>query len=131
MQIQRHNKISFSTDYPCPCRRRGRLVPITLTEAFGCDRCQQIFVVHENGEAIEQLAATYTQKKVWRWTGKQWSVARSTLGQEFLPLALMTLLGLVIVFLIATLNAEVGLRVGVVAVLFAMLALVLWFAYRR
>ncbi len=131
VQIQRPNKISFNNSYPCPCRRQGRLVPITLTEAFGCDRCQQIFVVHESGETIEQLSAVYPQKKVWRWTGQQWSVARSTLGQEFLPLTLMACLGLVIVFLIATLNAEVGLRVGIVAVLFAMLAFVLWFAYRR
>lgn len=106
-------------------------MPIVLTEALGCDRCQQIFVVHESGDSIEQLSSTYQQKKVWRWTGHQWSVARSTIGQEFLPLALMALLGLVIVLLIATLNAEVGLRVGVVAVLFAMLALLLWLAYRR
>lgn len=106
-------------------------MPIVLTDAFGCDRCQQIFVVHESGDSIEQLSAAYPQKKVWRWTGHQWSVARSTLGQDFLPLALMALLGLVIVLLIATLNAQVGLRVGVVAVLFAMLALALWFASRR
>ncbi|MGF1536037.1 MAG: hypothetical protein ACFB4J_06075 [Elainellaceae cyanobacterium] len=131
MQINRHSKINLSQDYPCPCRRRGRLIPIVLTEAFGCDRCQQIFVVHESGETIEQLSSTYAQKRVWRWTGHQWSLAQATLGQEFLPLALMVLLGLVIVLLIATLNAEVGLRVGVVTVLLATLAFVLWFAYRR
>lgn len=132
MQIHRHQKISFTAEYPCPCRRRGRLVPIVLTDAFGCDRCQQIFVVHDSGESIEQLSATYTPKKVWRWTGHQWSGQRSALmGRDILPLLLTALLGVVIVFLIATLNAEVGLRVGIVAVLFAMLALFFWFAYRR
>ena len=107
-------------------------MPITLTEAFGCDRCQQIFVVNEGGDSIEQLATTYARKRVWRWTGRQWSVVRSTLvSQDLLPLLLLGLLGIVIVFLIATLNAEVGLRVGIVAVLFAMLACFLWVAYRR
>lgn len=55
MQSQKPEKLDFNSEYPCPCRRRGRLVPITLTEAFGCDRCQQIFVVEDNGFVLEQL----------------------------------------------------------------------------
>ncbi|MEO0408948.1 MAG: hypothetical protein AAF289_16520 [Cyanobacteria bacterium P01_A01_bin.135] len=132
MQIQRHHKISLNEEYPCPCRRRGRLSAIVLTEAFGCDRCQQIFVVHDSGDSIEQLSSTYAQKKVWRWTGQQWSGQRSALmGQQVVPLLLTAALGMVIVLLIASLNAEIGFRVGVVTVLFAMLALLFWFAYRR
>ena len=55
MQPQKAQKIELTTEYPCPCRRRGRLLPITLTEAFGCNRCQQIFVVEDSGYALEQL----------------------------------------------------------------------------
>ena len=69
-------KIDLSNDYPCPCRRRGHLKQILLTEAFGCDRCQQIFVVKENGQVIEQLSSIY-HKKSWRWTGYRWANARS------------------------------------------------------
>lgn len=49
-------------------------MPIALTEAFGCKRCQQIFVLRPDGHSIEQLAATYPYKRSWYWTGLQWTV---------------------------------------------------------
>jgi hypothetical protein len=63
--------IDLTSEYPCPCRRNGQLKPIVLTEALGCDRCQQIFVVKKDGQIIEQLSSLY-QKKSWRWTGSRW-----------------------------------------------------------
>lgn len=71
MHSYRTKKIDLSSEYPCPCRRKGNLKPIVLTEALGCDRCQQIFVVKKEGRVIEQLSSIY-QKKSWQWTGNRW-----------------------------------------------------------
>jgi hypothetical protein len=64
-------KISPNQEYPCPCRHEARLLPIVLTEAFGCDRCQQIFVAQLEAGVIEQLAAVSTPR-FWRWNGSRW-----------------------------------------------------------
>ncbi len=71
MRSPKSQKIDLTSEYPCPCRRKGRLKPIVLTEALGCDRCQEIFAVKKDGQVIEQLSSIY-QKKSWRWTGNRW-----------------------------------------------------------
>lgn len=137
MQTHRHSQIDLTADYPCPCRRRGKLTPIALTEAFGCSRCQQIFVVQESGDAIEQLSTTYPYKKAWRWTGHQWSIAKSSISRSYLPLALLVMFGLVMVLLVATLadssnsanNSEFHLIAALM--LTAMLIFIFWLACRR
>lgn len=135
MQTQKPNKIEFNTDYPCPCRRRGRLTPIALTEAFGCTRCQQIFVVEENGYVIEQLSTTYPYKRSWRWTGHQWNVVHPGLGDSYLPLALGILLVLLSIWLPVALHSPSGAHIilwAIVALVLAVLpALMVWLAYRR
>lgn len=134
MQPQKAHKIELNIDYPCPCRRRGQLTPITLTEAFGCNRCQQIFVVEEGGYVIEQLSTSYPYKRSWRWTGHQWNVVHPGLGGNYLPLALGVLLVLLIWLLVALRNPSgVGIVLWViVALLLAVLpALMVWLAYRR
>lgn len=60
--------------YPCPCRRGAKLVPIYLTDAYGCDRCPQMFVLNEEGKLVEQLTAGYPYARAWRWTGEQWKM---------------------------------------------------------
>ncbi len=135
MQSQKTHKIELNSDYPCPCRRRGHLTPITLTEAFGCSRCQQIFVVEEGGYVIEQLSTTYPYKRSWRWTGHQWSVVHPGLGDSYLPLALGILLVLLSIWLPVALNSGAGGSIilwAIVALLLAVLpALMVWLAYRR
>ena len=74
MRSHKIQKIDSSSEYPCPCRRKGNLKPIVLTEALGCDRCQQIFEIKKDGQVIEQLSSMY-QKKSWRWTGNRWKSA--------------------------------------------------------
>ena len=74
MRPYKNQKIDLTSEYPCPCRRKGNLKPIVLTEALGCDRCQQIFVVKKDGRVIEQLSSIY-QKKSWQWTGSRWKNA--------------------------------------------------------
>ena len=89
-------KISFRNDYPCPCRKKGKLKPILLTEALGCERCQQIFVVQENGQTIEQLSSIY-HKKSWRWTGCRWASAYDPWKKTYL----LSAVSIVVFFTIA------------------------------
>lgn len=136
MPSQKTQKIDLNTEYPCPCRRRGALVPITLTEAFGCNRCQQIFVVEESGYVIEQLSTSYPYKKAWRWTGHRWKTANSSLGESYLPIALVIVAVLLIFWLPLALKSPAGLNNIILwtllAVLLALLpALMVWLTYRR
>jgi nitric oxide reductase large subunit len=135
VQPQKAHKIDLNNSYPCPCRRRGHLVPIALTEAFGCDRCQQIFVVQESGYAIEQLSTNYPYKRAWRWTGHQWNMAHASLGRGYLPLTLVIIFGVVFLLLLITLqspqSASVPFRIIAALVLSMMLVLMLWLACRR
>lgn len=129
-------KIDLNADYPCPCRRRGRIVPIALTEAFGCDRCQQIFVVRDDGYVLEQLSSHYPYKRAWRWTGQQWRLDRSALGTSYVPLMMVVLFGLmVLILLMATLQTPAGAQMAVrlLAALTVSLLLVFmfWLASRR
>jgi hypothetical protein len=111
------------------------LVPITLTDAFGCDRCQQIFVVQENAQVIEQLSTTYPYKRAWRWSGHHWNVAHSSLARGYFPLTLAIIFGLIFLLLLTTLNsplsASLAFRVIAALVLSMMLVLMLWLACRR
>ncbi|HEY9737718.1 MAG TPA: hypothetical protein V6D06_15610 [Trichocoleus sp.] len=136
MRSYKSQKIDLNADYPCPCRRRGRIVPIALTEAFGCDRCQQIFVVRDDGYVLEQLASHYPYKRAWRWTGQQWRLDRSVLGTSYVPLMMVVLFGLmVLILLMATLQTPAGAQMAVrlLAALTVSLLLVFmfWLASRR
>jgi hypothetical protein len=135
VQSQKPEKLDFNSEYPCPCRRRGRLVPITLTEAFGCDRCQQIFVVQDNGYTLEQLSTSYPYKKAWRWTGNSWNVVHPRLGENYLPIALVVIFVLVVIWLPLALSLASGNNIlawAMLAVLLAILpAMMVWLTYRR
>ncbi|TAE56717.1 MAG: hypothetical protein EAZ87_17770 [Nostocales cyanobacterium] len=135
MPSQKPEKIDLNSDYICPCRRKGRLVPITLTEAFGCDRCQQIFVVEDNGYALEQLSTTYPYKQAWRWTGNTWIKIQPRLAESYLPIALGIIFVLVIIWLPLALRLANGSSIiawALVAILLAILpAIMVWLTYRR
>lgn len=134
MQPKKVEKIDLLQEYPCPCRRRGQLIPITLTDAFGCDRCQQIFVVEDNGHVLEQLSTTYPYKRAWRWMGNTWQVVRPRLGESYLPVALGILFVLVIIWLPLALKASSSNTIAwaILAVMLAILpALMVWLTYRR
>ena len=93
MRPHKVQKIDLTSEYPCPCRRNGKLKPIVLTEALGCDRCQQIFVVKKDGQVIEQLSSIY-QKKSWRWMGNRWKNTNGVWKQNSLPMMLLLLFSL-------------------------------------
>uniref|UniRef100_B8HLF6 Uncharacterized protein n=1 Tax=Cyanothece sp. (strain PCC 7425 / ATCC 29141) TaxID=395961 RepID=B8HLF6_CYAP4 len=132
-------KVDISSTYPCPCRRQGQLVPITLTEAFGCQRCQQIFVLKQDGCTIEQLSTTYPYKRTWYWNGHQWHTARQTWGEGYwyftLGLSFFVLLPLLLwlpLMLNVPLSPEVILWVIATLLLAVVPAVVAWLAlYRR
>jgi len=58
--------------YPCPSCRQGKLVPITLTDAWGCDRCKQIFEQRDEPNTVGKLATPHHRQRTWRWNGQQW-----------------------------------------------------------
>lgn len=133
MRSPKPQKIDLNAEYPCPCRRRGRLLPITLTEAFGCDRCQQIFVLEDNGHVIEQLSSAYPYKRAWRWTGTRWLGINPGLGASSLYLSWIILI-LIIICLTLALQLSSGSIIfwAVIVMLLVILsALVVWLAYRR
>jgi hypothetical protein len=134
VQPQKPDKIDLNKEYACPCRRNGQLIPITLTEAFGCDRCQQIFVVEENGYVLEQLSTTYPYKRAWRWKGNNWQIVQPRLGQNYLPITLSIIFVLVIIWLPLALrlaNSSNIIAWAIVALLLILPALMVWLTYRR
>jgi hypothetical protein len=132
---QKSLKIDLTKDYPCPCRRRGRLLPIILTEAFGCDRCQKIFVVDEKSQIIEQLSSNYPGKHAWRWTGYRWITAHY--GVANLGLSWMLIFLLLPVILIVALasrlhpNGMIWAAIAVVLVAFFIVVLMSLFTNRH
>ncbi len=134
VQHQKAQKIDLTQSYPCPCRRRGQLTQIALTEAFGCNRCQQIFVVEEGGYVLEELSTSYRYKRTWRWNGQQWN-GISPGGNSYVSIALGVILVLLITGLLLALNSPANSGVvfwAVVLLLLALLpALMVLLAYRR
>ena len=93
MRSSKGQKIDLTSEYPCPCRRKGNLKPIVLMDALGCDRCQQIFEVKKDERIIEQVTSIY-QKKSWRWTGNRWKNAYVRWTQGYWSMILILMLGM-------------------------------------
>ncbi len=70
-------KIDLQQSYPCVCPRKGKLNPIALTDALGCDRCASIFTLSEDGESLVQLDSIDPFQGSWYWEGKGWRAHRS------------------------------------------------------
>jgi hypothetical protein len=135
VQPQKAQKIDLAQSYPCPCRRRGQLTQIALTEAFGCNRCQQIFVVEGGGYVLEELSTSYRHKRAWRWNGHQWQGASSGFGDSYLSIALGIVLTMLIIGLLLTLgspgNSGPMFWVIVLLLLALLPTLMVLLAYRR
>jgi hypothetical protein len=110
-------------------------VPILLTEAFGCDRCQQIFAVEDNGQVIEQLSSSYPYKRAWRWTGYRWIPAHRGSLASYLPVLMGMLLVALVVWLPAALRSPASLGmifwIGMATLLILLPLLASWLAHRR
>jgi hypothetical protein len=111
------------------------LTPIALTEAFGCNRCQQLFVVREGGYLLEQLSTHYPYRRAWYWTGSQWRLDHSVLSHHYLPLITMLFGVGMFVLLLAILQppSSLGmfLRLLTVAAVALLFLIVFWLSCRR
>ncbi|WP_253276432.1 hypothetical protein [Synechococcus sp. PCC 6312] len=132
------HKVDPAAHYPCPCRQNGELIPIVLTEALGCQRCQQIFVVRPDGYSIEQLVVTYPYKRIWYWTGLQWQALRRGLGDQpwLYTLGLLIFLLLPILLWVpllfqASLKLEIMIWVVLAIAMMLFPALLIWVALSR
>jgi hypothetical protein len=108
---------------------------ITLTDAFGCDRCQHLFEVTEQGMYLEQIVTTRPQRPRWRWTGKTWkSVPRRDPLHKFTTLELFgLLLGTIVCVLILNQAIANNLVYGLclLILLIVIPGLMFWLSYRQ
>jgi len=112
------------------------LVPIALTEAFGCQRCQQIFVVKpDEYTTIEQLSTSYPYRRTWYWDGHQWQTAHRGWGEGYwfftLGLSLLVLMPLVIWLSLADPDIDMILWAIATLLIAVVPALVAWLALYR
>ncbi|BAQ60518.1 hypothetical protein GM3708_924 [Geminocystis sp. NIES-3708] len=134
MPLGKNHPIDLNCQYPCPCRRKGILLPIILTEAMGCDRCQQIFVVAEKDGYIEQLNPTYPYKKRWRWNGKRWISTKKPWQENYFLWGVICLSFFILIStpILMTLNIGINLIfVTIISLILILLSLSIWFAFRR
>ncbi|NJM56655.1 MAG: MFS transporter [Synechococcales cyanobacterium RU_4_20] len=133
MKSYKSQKVDLSQDYPCPCRCKGSLSRIVLTDALGCDRCQQIFVLADEGRTLEKLISHYPYKQAWRWTGSHWSNARNGWRESFLSLAFLSIAALLFLWLpLARLfSGQILLWVLIAFGLVMLPALHMWLSCRR
>jgi Flp pilus assembly protein TadB len=105
-------------------------VPISMTDAFGCDRCHHIFTVDEKHCHLQQLSTLYAGKKAWFWNGSQWKPAQSGIRDSvlawlflMLPVVLL-MIGLLILFKSGTI--QILWVTGIVGLILLFLRFVLY-----
>lgn len=135
MHIHKPQKIDLDQIYPCPCpRKRGKLKPIVLTDAFGCDRCSLLFELENDGYSLLQLGGLDSQRHTWQWIGK-WKAAREYRQYSWLEIALMGITSLLFLLLVVvwTLTNKIPPSILLVILLFTILGLLVWrsFLLRR
>jgi hypothetical protein len=106
-----------------------------LTEAFGCNSCQQIFVLEEEGYVLEQLPTHNPYKRSWHWNGHHWQTTDNNSRESYLSVAILVILMLLVIWLPLALQLPQGANIvpwAILAVLLAIFpALMVWLAYRR
>ncbi|TYQ30566.1 hypothetical protein [Pseudanabaena sp. UWO310] len=128
VHIHKPQKIDLEQIYPCPCpRRRGKLKPIALTDAFGCDRCPLLFQIEDDGYSLSQLGGLDSQRHHWQWTGK-WQTIHDGNRQDWLEKSLTYCAYLLFVALIIlwALNLRSTLGIPLAILLFTLLGLLIW-----
>ncbi len=128
MHIHKPQKIDLEQIYPCPCpRKRGKLKPIALTDAFGCDRCSLLFQLENDGYSLVQLGGIDSQRHAWQWTG-QWQTIRDRSQQAWLETILMYMASLLFFALIIVwvLSPKSTLGIPLAILLFTLLGLLIW-----
>lgn len=128
MHIHKPQKIDLEQIYPCPCpRKRGKLKPIALTDAFGCDRCSLLFELENDGYSLLQVGGIDSQRHTWQWIGK-WRAGREYRQYPLLETALMYIISLLFFALVVmwTLNLKSAFAIPLAILLFTLLGLLIW-----
>lgn len=129
-------KVDLNHTYPCPnpCCQSGKLQPITLTQAWGCFQCQQIFAPTSDFLEIESLTSSPRPgHSSWYWQGQRW-VKVSThpptagLGLKVFILTMMTVITLAVLPLLLEPDL-LSMVVKVLIFLVIILAVVQWCLY--
>lgn len=133
MRVREETPIKLDCDrsYPCPVCRRGQLNAITLTDAWGCDDCQEIFE-QKAPNVLQKLSAPYPYKISWQWTGKSWERLKPKVKPDRVrrAVAAIALVSFILLALTALELIDLPLRIGVVALLLLVL-IVVWIGLRR
>jgi hypothetical protein len=104
-------------------------------EAFGCDRCPQMFATNPTRTELILLTSSYPDPPRWTWDGHRWQPATIRGRIEVFALLALTLLLLAIVGLAFTLDLSLGRATLVwmftVLTLAVSPAVLVWLASRR
>ena len=124
-------KLDCDRSYPCPVCRRGELHAITLTEAWGCDDCQEIFE-QTASNTIKKLTAPYPHRASWQWTGKAWERQRPSMKPDPARRAVVAMALAALLWLVLTLLdlVNIPLRIGLSTIILIAL-IVVWIELRR
>ncbi|NMF56645.1 hypothetical protein [Pseudanabaena yagii] len=128
MHIHKPQKIDLEQIYPCPCpRKRGKLKPIALTDAFGCDRCSLLFELENDGYSLLQVGGIDSQRHTWQWIGK-WRAIREYQQYPLLETVLMYITSLLFLSLVIMwmLDPKSAFTMPLVILLFTLLSLLIW-----
>ncbi|MFN9856960.1 MAG: hypothetical protein ACK556_02360 [Pseudanabaena sp.] len=128
VHIHKPQKIDLEQIYPCPCpRKRGKLKPIALTDAFGCDRCSLLFELENDGYSLLQVGGIDSQRHKWQWIGK-WRAIREYQQYPLLETVLMYITSLLFLSLVIMwiLDPKSAFTIPLVILLFTRLSLLVW-----
>ena len=131
-KIENH-PLDLESSYPCPSCKQGLLIPITLTEAWGCDRCKQIFELKAEPNTIGKLTTPYPHQRQWQWDGKQWVIKKPQLQSTLhATVSWLKIVLLIVLFWGSwTVLDIVGLSVFLRALILLALVVMFWVILRR
>lgn len=125
--------LQLDQSYPCPVCRQGTIKPITLTEAWGCDRCRQIFERRAESNTIGKLSTPYNRQRNWRWDGKQWVLGSKLIKPKAFNVATAAVLGFFLWVVLSRIDLSsfsVVVLLGM-AVAILLLVVIFWTLQRR
>ncbi|MDX2255211.1 MAG: hypothetical protein NW214_06835 [Pseudanabaenaceae cyanobacterium bins.39] len=121
-------KIDSEQIYPCPCvRNRGKLKPIALMDAFGCDHCSLMFEINEDGYKLLQLGGLSHYPQSWQWVGK-WQLVREPLPPfQFISFwGYILLAAFVLLLLLWVFNLRTAIGIPLTILLLSFVGLLVW-----
>ncbi|MEL7144004.1 MAG: hypothetical protein AAFZ17_12135 [Cyanobacteria bacterium J06650_10] len=109
------------------------MIPITLTEAWGCDRCKQIFELKAEPNTIGKLTTPYPHQRQWKWNGKHWVISKTNLQSTLNGLSVWLKIVLPVILLWGgwTALSLTGLSIFVRALILLVLVVMFWVVLRR